>query len=137
MIIMTLFCLGISAILGVLSASYSTCGIDILFFTPKTCDMEKILPFGIAIGVAFALLLGFPISRLFKKLKLFRWWQFVLGATLIATPFYIVVGEPLTASWSDSGHFFFILYLGSGAFSGLYYWVFACVFKYEDAVVPD
>jgi hypothetical protein len=137
MIFMTLFFLGVAATLGVLSATYMSCGVDMMSHPMMTCDAEKILPFGIAIGAAFALLIGYPTSRLFMKLKYFRCWQFVLGATLIATPFYVIMGEPFKTDWADNGRVFFILYLGSGAFSGLYYWVFECIFKYEDVVLPD
>ena len=122
MIIKTLMLLCVAAVLGVISATGVICGIEKILHPTMSCDMRIFWVVGIPIAVAFALFIGFPATLIFRKFKLFHWWQFVLGATLIAVPFYVVVGEPFKRH-SESG--LALLYLGSGALSGLFYWFFA------------
>jgi len=131
---MTILFLVAAAALGVMSSTGLMCGFGHFYSPTTTCDLRLFWMFGIPIAVAFALLIGFPGTLLFKKFKLFRWWQFVLGATLIAVPFYIFMGEPfkLNRNWDDY-EFDIFLYLGSGALSGLFYWFFASIFKHKDA----
>ena len=125
-ILATLVFSGIAAALGVISTTGLMCGVDPIFNPARSCEVRVFWMFGIPIAVVCAIVIGLPATLLFKKFKLFRWWQFVLGSTLIAVPFFIAIDEPLQfdKSWSDLG-FEMFTFFGTAALAGLYYWFLA------------
>lgn len=119
----TLALLCLAAVLGVVTATTSTCGIGLVAGTTTWCWLPGLWLFAFPIAIAFALVLGFPMALLFRRLGLAHWWQFAIGGTSIAIPFWLEAALPFaSARWEQSGFYDSLNYLGSGVFSGLWFW---------------
>ena len=119
--ILGLSCL--AAILGVVTATSSTCGVGLASGTDTWCGLQWVWLVGFPTAIAFALVVGFPAALLYRKLGLTRWWQFLAGGALIATPYWFAMAEPFTSvRWQQSGFFDSLNYLGSGALAGIWFW---------------
>jgi hypothetical protein len=77
-------------------------------------------------AIIAALIGGLPLWFLFGRLGLKRHWQYVLGGTLCALPFWYELAQPFdSARWHAAGGYDSLTYLGSGAFGGLFFWLFS------------
>jgi hypothetical protein len=115
----------LSAILGVAAAVLSNCGIGLFLGTDTWCS-----PLTWFVGSFFAIIAaligGLPLWFLFGRLGLKRHWQYVLGGTLCALPFWYELAQPFdSARWHAAGGYDSLTYLGSGAFGGLFFWLFS------------
>ena len=116
--------LGMSAVIGVVAASVSTCGVGLVLGTDTWCGLGYVWLLGFPFAIASALVLGPPAMVIFRWLRLGRWWHFVLGGTILAAPLWFELAQPFTSPrWAESGFFDSLNYLGSGALAGLSYWV--------------
>lgn len=120
-----------AAAFGVTAASMGTCVASLIVGEGERCGT-----LGFAIGIPISLVvgtvLGLPLQLVFSRLQLRRWWQYVLGGTLLAAPiWYELAGPFASARWAYAGLYDSMLYLGSGAAGGLLFWTF--LFKLKDA----
>jgi hypothetical protein len=76
-------------------------------------------------STAFALLLGWPLSLLYRRLGLARWWQFCLGGVICAVPFWFAWFYPFnTGHWEAYGVHNSLYFYGVGFLGGYFYWRF-------------
>lgn len=119
----TLALLCIAAVLGVVTATSSTCGIGLIAGTTTWCWMPGLWLFAFPVATVFAVVLGFPAALLYRRLGLVRWWQFAVGGAVIAVPFWFEAALPFASPrWQQSGFYDSLNYLGSGLFGGLWFW---------------
>jgi hypothetical protein len=115
--------LALAAVIGVVGATSSACVIGLSSGTGTWCGFVLVWPIGIIFAVPVALLLGAPADLLYRKAGLRRWWQFVLGGSLLSLPLWYELAQPFaSARWQASGLFDSLNYIGSGALGGLAYW---------------
>ena len=119
--IMLFSCL--AAILGVVTATGSACGIGLASGTDTWCWLGWVWLIAFPTAIAFALFIGLAAALLYRKLGLTHWWQFLIGGTLIAIPYWLAMAEPFASvRWEQSGFFDSLNYLGSGALGGIWFW---------------
>jgi hypothetical protein len=115
--------LGVAAVIGVIAATFTTCGVGLAHGTGTWCALPLVWFIGFPIAIIAALIFGLPLALLFWKLRLTRWWQFVMAGFICAIPIWIELAEPFTSvRWAQSGLYDSLNYLGSGLASGLAYW---------------
>lgn len=84
-------------------------------------DFQQVVAWVFAgFSYAAAIILGVPTLLLFQAKKLFAWWYYVLGATLIA-----LIPAVLNTSGRDANDQLRIFgsFLAIGAVSGLVFWI--------------
>ena len=114
--------LAIAAVIGVVAATSGACAVGLATGTSTWCSFPLVWPIGIIFAVPVAILFGVPTDLLYRKAGLRRWWQFVVGGSLLAVPLWCALAQPFTsARWQTSGLFDSLNYIGSGAIAGLAY----------------
>jgi hypothetical protein len=122
-VLRAIFFLALAAVVGVVGATSSACVVGLATGTDTWCGFPLVWPIGIIFAVPAAVLFGVPADLLYRKAGLRRWWQFVVGGSLLALPFWYELAQPFTSSrWQINGFFDSLNYLGSGAIAGLAYW---------------
>ena len=112
-----------AAVIGVTAATCSTCGVGLVNGTKIWCASPIFWFSGFPVAIGTAIIFGLPLTLIFWKLRLARWWQFGMAGFVCAIPFWIELSKPLTsASWMESGLYDSLNYLGSGFLGGLSYW---------------
>lgn len=115
--------LGFAAVIGMVIATFTTCGVGLVHLTGSWCALPLVWFVGFPIAVLAALIFGLPLAFLFWKLRLTRYWQFGITGLICAIPVWIDLAEPFTSvRWAQSGLYDSLNYLGSGLASGLAYW---------------
>jgi hypothetical protein len=115
--------LALAAVIGVVAATSSACVIGLASGTGTWCGFILVWPIGIVYAVPVAVLFGVPADLLYRKAGMRRWWQFVLGGSLLALPLWYQMAQPFASvRWQMSGFFDSLNYIGSGAVAGLAYW---------------
>jgi hypothetical protein len=128
----------VAAVLGVVAATFCTCGIGLVSGTSTWCGLPLFWFIGFPMAIVSALVFGAPVAFIYRRFGLVQWWQFVLGATIAAIPFWFELAEPFDSPrWKQSGFFDSLNYLGSGAFAGLFYWWFVTKFQAEPPSNPS
>ena len=121
----TVWLLSLAAMVGVVGATSSACVIGLISGTSTWCGLHFAWPIGFILAIPFAIVFGLPASLAFRKAGLFRWWQFVLGGSIVAAPVWYEFAQPFSsARWLSSGFFDSLIFLGTGAAAGLAYWWF-------------
>ena len=112
-----------AAVIGVTGATCSTCGIGLLNGTKIWCALPIYWLFGFPVAIATAIIFGLPLTLIFFKLRLVRWWQFGMAGFICAIPFWIELSQPFSlVRWVESDLYYSLNYLGSGFIGGLSYW---------------
>lgn len=112
-----------AAVIGVTAATCSTCGVGLVNGTKIWCALPIYWLFGFPVAIATAIVVGLPLTLIFWKLRLVRWWQFGIAGFVCAIPAWIDIAEPFTSGrWAQSGLYDALNYLGSGLAGGLAYW---------------
>ena len=115
--------LGVAAVIGVVVATSTTCGVGLAHGTGTWCALPLVWFFGFPLAIIAALIFGLPLALLFWKLRLTRWWQFGITGFLCAIPAWMELAEPFASvRWAQSGLYDSLNYLGSGLAGGLAYW---------------
>lgn len=115
--------LGFAAVIGVVVATSTTCGVGLAHGTGTWCALPLAWFIGFPLAIIAALILGLPLAFLFWKLRLTRWWQFGITGFLCAIPAWMELAEPFASvRWAQSGLYDSLNYLGSGLAGGLAYW---------------
>jgi ABC-type spermidine/putrescine transport system permease subunit II len=113
----------LAAVVGVVGATAVTCGVGLASGTSTWCGLPLYWVVGIPPAAISAVVLGLPAYLLFRKLGFLRWWQFIIGGTVLALPFWYEFAQPFSsARWHASGFFDSLNYLGSGAVAGFAFW---------------
>lgn len=128
----------IAAILGVVTATGASCGIGLANGTDTWCGFGWVWPFAFPIALFFALVAGFPAALVFRKLGLKSWWQFFIAGGVISLPVWLVLAQPFSSPrWQSAGFYDSLNYLGAGAMSGLWLWLFLVLMPSNTAVKRD
>ena len=115
--------LGFAAIIGIVIATTTTCGVGLAHGTGTWCGLPFAWFIGIPVATVVALIFGLPLAFLFRKLRLTRWWQFGITGFLCAIPAWVELAQPFASvRWAQSGLYDSLNYLGSGLAGGLAYW---------------
>ena len=115
--------LAVAAVIGVAAATSTTCGVALAHDTRTWCGLPFVWFIGFPVAIVAAIVLGLPLTLIFWKLRLTRWWQFGLTGLVCAMPIWSVLAQPFGSTrWAQSGFFDSLNYLGSGFVGGLAYW---------------
>ena len=119
----TISMLGFAAVIGVVAATFTTCGIGLAHDTGTWCALPFVWFIGFPVAITTAIIFGLPLTLIFRKLRLTKWWQFGLTGFVCAMPIWSELAEPFSsARWVQSGFYDSLNYLGSGCAGGLAYW---------------
>ena len=78
---------------------------------------------GSVFGTISAVLFGWPISLIFRKLNLFKLWHFAFGCAVCAAPFWAAWFYPFnTGHWAAFKVSNSIYFYSVGVLSGVIYW---------------
>jgi hypothetical protein len=78
---------------------------------------------GALFGIISAVLFGWPISLIFRKLNLVRLWHFAVGGAVCAAPFWTAWFYPFnTGHWAAFKVSNSIYFYGVGVLAGVIYW---------------
>lgn len=115
--------LPIAAVIGVVVATGLSCVIGLSLGTDNWCEL--LIPFvGFWIAIPVALLAGLPLFILFQRRQISSWWQYGFGGFMLALPIWWLFATPFeSARWQHAGFFDSLVYLGSGAFGGLAFYL--------------
>jgi hypothetical protein len=115
--------LAVAAVMGVMAATSLTCGVGLFNGTATWCGLPLAWFIGFPFAIATSLVFGVPLTLIFLKFGLKRWWQFALVGLLAALPLWLDLAQPFaSARWQKSGFYDSLNYLGSGCAAGLAYW---------------
>jgi len=124
-----------AAVLGVFAASIVTCIVGLSCGTGTWCGLPYYWIVGAIPAIATALVLGYPGAIAYRKLGLRRWWQFFLGGIVIALPVWYEFAQPFSSPrWVSAGFFDSLIYLGSGGFGGVAFWLLSSSAKGDNAL---
>lgn len=119
----TMWMLAVAAIIGVATATVTTCGVGLVQGTGTWCGLHWTWLIGFPLAVIAAIIFGLPLEFLFRKWRITRWWQYGLTGFICAIPVWIQLAQPFTSfRWKHPGLYDSLNYLGSGVASGLAYW---------------
>jgi hypothetical protein len=115
--------LAAAAIMGVMAATFFTCGVGLVNGTATWCALPLAWLVGFPFAILAAIVFGVPLTFIFWKLGLQRWWQFALTGVVAALPLWYDLAAPFhSPRWQSSGVYDSLNYLGSGFGAGLAYW---------------
>ncbi len=118
----SIFLLVAAAILGVAIGTTASCGVGLIYGSDAWCYFSWVWSSGFPLAVAAAFIYGIPLVLICRLLGLRRWWQFGLGALLIAFPVAYFLAHPLRAISAKGGWNHDVMaYLGCALLAGLIY----------------
>jgi len=126
-LLQTLSRLAFAAVIGVFAATTTTCGVGLFHGTDTWCGLPLVWFVGFPMAIAAAFVLGVPLTLVFRKFGLRRWWQFAFTGLICAVPVWRDFAQPFdSVRWAQSGFFDSLIFLGSGFAGGLAYWWIYC-----------
>ena len=79
---------------------------------------------GYIFSILSAVMFGLPLSAIFRRLDLKRWWQYGIGGLLCAIPFWLLWFFPFdTEHWKQYRLINSIYFFSVGLTSGIIYWL--------------
>ena len=81
--------------------------------------------FGSLFAVISGLLFGWPLSLIYRRFCLVRWWQFCVGGAICAFPFWVAWFYPFSSThWEMYRVTNSMYFYGVGILAGYFYWRF-------------